>query len=316
MKAVELKKESLQGNVFAIEGDDSYWVSYAEHFFVDLIPEDTRCFDVRYIETLSSYNSILEAIDTPSMMCAEVVVIVRDPKFKGGADSKPSIADIISQVPQDTYLIFSGVQFLTPKLKKMLTVIDASRLDTYDARKTIKGLFGSQEIDNRAMDALIEYTNRDMARIETEVNKLKAYAHGALITLNDIDNLVANTIDNEIYEFCNAIAAKNIVLAYKILDRFVAKGVSYTYILSTIIGQYRRMLHASLTAPISVNDVATSLGSKPFAIQKARESSKKYTKTALKEIVDILVQAEFAFKSGAMSEETAIRTAITNIILK
>ncbi len=315
MKALELTRDTIKGNIFAIEGDDSYWVSYAEHFFVSLVSEENRCFDVRYVDNMASYNAILEAIDTPSLMGDEIVVIVKDSNYKEKSTEKGALQKILSQVPQDTYLVFSKVQFLTPKLKKELVVIDASKLEAYDAKGVIKGFLGDQKIDNDALNALIEYTNRDMARMQTEVNKLQAYALKNKITLQDIEALVANTIDNEVYEFCNAIAVKNLVLAYKILDRFVAKGISYSYILASLIGQYRRMLHASLASDLSNNEVATKMGSKPFAIQKAREASKKYSKVALKQIIDNLVDAEFSFKSGKMSEATAVQSALTKIIM-
>lgn len=314
MKAVDLKKDTLKGNVFAIDGDDSYWVSYAERFFVGLVAEENQSFDVRYVDSITSYSSIIEAIDTPSFMGNDVVAIIKDSSYKEKAAEKGMLKRLIEQVPTDTYLVFSRVQFLTPKIKKEITVIDASRLDAYDAKNVVKGLLGDQKIDNDALNALVEYTNRDMARIQTEVDKLKAYAMDSTITKQDVDQLVANTIENEIYEFCNAIAAKNREMAYKILDRFVAKGISYAYILASLIGQYRRMLHASLASDMSNNDVASKMGAKPFAIQKAREASKKYTKVALKRIVDTLVEAEFAFKSGKMSEATAVQTALTNII--
>ena len=98
-------------------------------------------------------------------------------------------------------------------------------------------------------------------------------------------------------------------------DRFVARGIDFSFILASLIGQYRRLLHCALSKK-SDAELAEALKIKEFAVKKSRETASKYGKATLKSCLDELVDAEFNFKSGVMLDETAVRTAMAKLIAK
>ena len=136
-----------------------------------------------------------------------------------------------------------------------------------------------------------------------------------VINLDMVELLVANTMENEIYDLSNALADKNKVKAMALFDKFVAKGIDYSVILSTLVGQYRRLLHCALSNK-SDSELAEDLKVKEWAIRKSRETATKYGKAVLKACLDDLIDAEFNFKSGLMVDETAVRTAMVKLLAK
>lgn len=73
------------------------------------------------------------------------------------------------------------------------------------------------------------------------------------------------------------------------------------------------MFH-SVLSNLSDFELSEILGVKEYAVKKARMAGGKYTKVRLKEIIDMLVNTEFSFKSGQMTDETAFKTAFYRLI--
>ena len=155
-----------------------------------------------------------------------------------------------------------------------------------------------------------------MSRISNELKKITAYMGTKQVITHDmIELMVANTVENEIYELANALADKNKVKAMGLFDKFVAKGIDYSVILSTLISQYRRLLHCALSNRTD-KELAEDLKIKEWAVKRTRETASRYGKATLKSCLDDLVDAEYNFKSGLMVDETAVRTVMAKLLAK
>ncbi len=308
MRAHELSTAALSGNAYLLKGDDAYWLRQAKRFFVAKVPEEEREFNLRVLNS-ANFDAIVDAVETMSMFPSDPVVIVEEGAYKEAAADKARLAELVANL-QSAILVFVNTA-LSPAIKSKLTVIDCKKSDVFEARKRIPEM--TRAISAAAVDRLIEYTGRDMAAIETECRKLEAYVGSRKIEVEDVELLVANSVENELYEFSGALAAKNKKQAMTILDRFRRKGVASSYLLATLIGQYRRMLYAAIS-PLSPKELAAHLGVKEFAVKKAGETASRYSKSGLKNILFLLTEAELKFKSGEMSEDTAFRTAVARLL--
>lgn len=313
MKVIELKNATLPAGVYYIEGDDEYWKEFAVKYFISLVPEENRDFNLHILEKPDKTDAIVEGLETLSMFPSTTVIIVRGGTIKM---TPTEFTELVKRADGDRYVLFTDADYLTAANKKGITPITCNKQDTFELRRYILSSMPENAIEYRAVDLLMEYTNRDMLRISKELEKLTAYAYGRTVTEEDVKALVANSVENEVFEFTGAIAAGNNALAMTILDRFIARGVSYGYLLATLVGQYRRMLHGALSKK-SNEELAAELGTKEFAIKKARDltgSGKKLRPVYLKYCTDTLTEAEFAFKSGVMSDETAFKCAVDKLI--
>lgn len=306
MKATELIKENIKNRIYLIQGNDLYWVDKSIKFFSELVEKENRDFNLKVIDKATD-ESIVTATATISMFGGANVVIVKDKDYK--TDQEKEIVERLSN-ETDTYLIFVNTT-LTKDLKKKAEVIECDKQDV----SVIKELIKTQlNIDYEAINLLISYLNQDMSKINMEIIKLQAYSNGEKITAGIVKMLVANQIENQIFDLTNAVAQQNKVKTEEILEGFYKKGLPFAMLLSVLINQYRRMLHCSLSN-LEAEELAKILNIKEFAIKKAREVGQKYSKLRLKNLLLKLENAEYSFKSGKMSDETAFKNVITELML-
>lgn len=324
LNAAELKKEDLSYGVYYTVGEDAYWLDTAEKAFRSLVAEDS--FSLFLIDRLNSFADIVGAIETYSFSDEPNVVIVRDSDYRLTEQDK----EILRALRCDEgYVLFKGLScfavdgknkggknkgsFLTSDEKKNFVSIDCGKLDKYACAKRIEKLF-LHGIDRNAAMLLADYGNCDMARINLEVKKLVDYCGDRQTTTDDVYELAVEDTDLQVFMFVNSIVDGKNALAQKQLARLKRRGERPSAILASLISQYRRMLYASIS-PMSDKELADLFRVKEYAVTKVREN-RKISKKQLKATLEKLVDYEYKFKSGVMSEQTAFDAAVAGLIAK
>lgn len=309
MNAFELNKDLLTGGIYCLSGNDSYWIKYAENVFRAMLPEDSLSFFV--FDKIYDISEAINALFTLSFDSDYNVVLVRDGDYKADDKAQKILNKVLQEDIGRNFLVFSGVSFLTPSMRKKVKEIDCGRLDKFKCAKYAQTLF-PQGIEKKALDLLIEYTNCDMARIYTEKEKLISYCNNSQVTLDSVQNLVSNDTELQIYEFVNSIVTGKKKKALSQMEKLINRGEAPSYLISSLISQFRRMLHCSLSK-LDNKTLAEIFNVKEYAILMSRENN-SYSKLKLKSIIEMLIEAEYNFKSGIMSEKTAFDTAIANLL--
>ena len=80
-----------------------------------------------------------------------------------------------------------------------------------------------------------------------------------------------------------------------------------------ISNQFRRLFYASIS-DLTNAELAGLLGVKEFAIMKARQLAKGFSKAQLKKICSLLEEMDYAVKSGAMLQTNALYLLVFNIL--
>ncbi|HQC54771.1 MAG TPA: hypothetical protein PKX91_03495 [Clostridia bacterium] len=329
MKAFDFNITEEKGGAFLLTGKedpstkkqvfDIYLKDLVINAFKSLVPEEHRFFNLKYIEELTDPNVLKEAISTFSMFDSPIVIFVEDDKFKDSADTTKEYIKAISTIEDGVYVIFSGYNSISTALKKALKEIeckiDFKPANLNEIKKICLHMAKDLTLSTKALDTIIEYCNGDLGRISMEIEKLRSYKLGKPIELDDVDLLVENTMDNQIYELSNAISNNEFIKARKMLDRFIEKGVRYSVILGSLTGFYRRMLHASLSN-LSDIELAEVFGVREYSITVARRLAKRYTQMQLMNIVKDLVDAEYLNRSGIIEESTAFNNVISKLMTK
>ena len=331
LKAINFKVNNRGGNAFLLTGDDLYWRDYVINAILALVPEAEREYNVRSFSDIKSIEEAEGAFTSMGFFGGINVVSISGYALKkttkGKGETQPKgeskaqererllLEQVVTGLDENTILILSNSN-IPLNLARYFIEIDCSKLDLPSLREYIPKLIAPKKIDGNALYTLIEFCSRDMLRISNELKKLLAYLGTKQVITNDmVELLVANTIENEIYELANALADKNKVKAMGLFDKFVAKGIDYSIILSTLISQYRRLLHCALSTK-SDQELADDLKIKEWAVKRTRETASRYGKATLKACLDDLVDTEYNFKSGLMLEETAVRTVMAKLCAK
>lgn len=306
LNASDLTADKLSSGVYYTEGNDLYWLGRAEECFRKKIPEGSLALHV--FDRLNDLNEALDALNVISFFGDSNVVIVKDADYKF-TDREHKI--LSGLCVDDGYLFFLGNKNLSSSEKKRFTAVDCSSLDKFACARYAEKLFQGG-IDREALTLLCEYSDCDMARIKLEAEKLNAYCDGKKVTAKDVKELVSEETDLQIFSFVSALTEGKNELAAKRLSFLRQRGESPAYLLSALTGQYARILHAALSTD-SDAELASAMGIKEYAVKKAR-STRTLSKVKLKKTVSMLVDYEFKFKSGLLSDRTAFDAAVARLL--
>jgi len=179
-----------------------------------------------------------------------------------------------------------------------------------------KELIGSQtKIEPSALAELIVRTGSDLWRIENEVEKLKAYKKSQPILKKDVEDLVHQKAEADIFETIDALSVRDKKRALKLIHLHLEKGDSPFYLLSMINYQFRNILEVKDLAeqgmpyPLMANET----GMKPYPFKKSFEFSKRFSLEELKKIYRKLFQIDFKIKRGEIDPKTALDFLVAEI---
>jgi DNA polymerase-3 subunit delta len=161
-------------------------------------------------------------------------------------------------------------------------------------------------VDTRAVQMLAAFVGANLRQLDNELDKLAAYASGRAVTTDDILLLVSDASEAIIWDLTDALSARNPTKAMRTLQVLRRNDDNPFGLLALIARQYRIILkvkeamHSSGGQPAGNQyDIAKRVGEKPYPVQKAMQQARAYTFEELTDILDRLLEADFAMKTGA-----------------
>lgn len=162
-------------------------------------------------------------------------------------------------------------------------------------------------------DHFAEDTRLYLRKLETELDKLSAYARGREITAADVDVLTAEEDVADIFKFTDAIAQRKTADAYIVARGVLARGESPLVIMTMLANQYRLMIIAKENERSSANELAIRIGMHPFPVQKAQEAVRRMQMSDLEAGLLAIAAADEAIKTGAMEDVVALDVLIAEL---
>lgn len=158
-------------------------------------------------------------------------------------------------------------------------------------------------IEPRAVQLLATFVGANLRQLANELDKLATYAAGRAITTADVNLLVSDASEAMIWTLTDALSQRNPRAAMQSLAGLRRGDANAFYLLTMIARQYRIMLKVkdALAGAGSANeyDIAKQLGEKPFPVKKAMQQAAGYSAGELVDVLDRLLEADFAMKTGA-----------------
>ena len=316
--------------IYCIYGDDAYLRETAYGMLSKAIIEDE--FRDMNIATFIPDDGIQNIFDSANELpffgayriCKVVLSALRNED--GQIDKKNSkitnnFIDALSEYSKNinpaTVLIVSFDNKDPIKKMENIEYIDCTKLDMASLSLVIQEILDNEptcQMDSDAKQALIERTSGDMTRISNEIPKLKAYTNGAKITLKDVEEQVFEDTEYAIYALSTAVALKQSDEALKILNVFLANGKNGFTILNSIYAQYRNMLHCSLHAKDTDEEIQNMLGISKGQVYYVRKNIKEYTQLRLKKSVDTIHNLQTAVLSGEKEANGALYEGVLSLL--
>ena len=147
----------------------------------------------------------------------------------------------------------------------------------------------------------ISKVGNDINNIQSELDKLCIYKEqDKTITLNDIDLLISDSIDNIIYEFTNAFLEKDINKLTKMYNDFKISNMGADYLIASLSNTLRQALIIKIlnTDNKSNLEISKIIGKKEFYVKKMLERLYIYSLDDICSLITSLADIDNKLKNG------------------
>ncbi|MEY8417235.1 DNA polymerase III subunit delta [Tissierella praeacuta] len=330
-----INKESLL-SVYLFVGAEEYLMNEAiESLKERYIDESLEALNYMIIDGKEmKFDNILNACETLPFMSSKKLVVIRDISEiieNEGDDLEGKLSSYVEKL--DSYLcliimdrsnklkktskLYKGINKLNGvvefnKLKgKELNIWVENRLKNYKKRISNANLnYFIQEI------GYSDYTSiKTLYDLENELLKLINYVSNNEIVKEDIDMVLAKTLDTNIFNLLASINKKDSDSALKVFNEMYISNEPVQRILAMIIRQLRLMLGYKLYREkgYSEGETQEKLQVKPYEFKKISKESYNFTEKQLEKILNYILELDIKQKTSSHDEKLALEMLIIKL---
>jgi DNA polymerase-3 subunit delta len=172
-------------------------------------------------------------------------------------------------------------------------------------------------IDGRAVQMLADFVGPHLRQLENELEKLALYASGRAITPADVKLLVSDVSEALIWDLTDALSQRNGRGAMQALYDLRRGDINPFQLLTMIARQVRIMIKVKEAMRRGGDEfaIAEQVGEKPYPVKKAMSQASKYSASELDQVMERLLEADYAMKTGA-DVETQIDLLVAELTKK
>lgn len=307
----ELKKK-IYKPVYILSGDEHYYIDVISDFIADDVLSDSeKAFNqtVVYGKDID-VNAIIETSRRFPMMANHQVVIVKEAQ----QIKKLEELELYLKAPQkSTILVICHKLAPGAKvgvgLKKLFTL--AGKVGVYFESKRLydnqvpawiasflaqKGL----SLSPASAELLKDYLGNDLSKVVNELDKLIiTLPQGQTkITTEHIEQNIGISKDFNRFELTNALGARDVLKANRIVDYFAKNPGPNPMLLSTmaIYGYFNKVFKCHFIADKSERSLAVALGVNPFFVSDYLSAAKRYNPRKCVQVFEMLREYDLRSK--------------------
>jgi DNA polymerase-3 subunit delta len=203
-------------------------------------------------------------------------------------------------------------------VQEELATPDAKELPAWIQQRARAGKF---TIEPRAVQLLATFVGPNLRQLNNELEKLSLYAGKRPITADDVNLMVSDASEAMIWNLTDALSQRNPAKAMQSLQALRRGDNHPIYLVTMIARQYRVILKVkdAMRTHAGANeneyDIAKVVRESPYPVKKAMQQAAAYSFTELVDVMDRLVVADNAMKTGA-DPETEIDLLIAELTQK
>ncbi|QCX24937.1 DNA polymerase III subunit delta [Companilactobacillus futsaii] len=326
MKVAELKNNLKQGNlsnVYLVTGKEQVFIKEIQKSFKEIISTEERemNFSNFDLEEVSIADLINEAISAP-FFGERRLVFAQHPYFLTGERAKNVIeqnVDLLIKYIQDPtpstiLVIFASYDKLdarkkiTKQLKKMATVVDAGQMEGPVLNRTIKTDLNKAgyEIEQNALELLINKTKGNYSLITNQLDKLKLYSlQTKKIDQTAVNELVPQSLEDNVFDLTTQILNKNIYKAEELYNQFLLQKIDPILLIAIIISQLRLLIQIQILSEKGLSEatIAKNLRLNPYRVKYSYRQAKSLNRKRLQVMYSDCVNLDYQIKSGQGDKE-------------
>ena len=162
-----------------------------------------------------------------------------------------------------------------------------------------------KKIDGAAAELLAYLVGNNLQELVSQIEKLCVYCGKKdCIDVADVKAIVSDTKAESVFEFTDALGAKDLSKALKMLTSLLQDGEVPLRILGAVSRHYRQLwqVRELLDRKVPSAELAKASGINPYFLKKVTDQARNYTVGELKQIFERMLELDLAFKSGGLEE--------------
>lgn len=323
VRAVDLLINGVENPapVYLLKGTDGYVRREVVRTLQETVPPEARDMCLEEYGDDDDMSWVVAGLSTVSMFGGRKVVYLRRQKDLNEKEKK-LLEEYVSD-PADTAILLiddKGQNYI--RIAQKCVTVDCNTATESEVKAYISAILRESGASARdaALSKLYSYCGGDLGRIVAETRKLISYADvGSEITENDVEQLVAADVEYKMFEMTSAFTDGKSEQALSVLASFRAKGEPPVKLLYSITSTYRKIFHlaiSDLPSDEEAKAVDMSVKAVEFNRRMIEQNKKKIPGyiVKLKALVEYLYDLEYKFKSGVISDESALNMAVAKIL--
>lgn len=296
----ELKKRQFKP-VYWLEGEEEYFidqvVNYAEH---SILSEAEAGFNLSiFYGKDTAWADLLNSCRKYPMFSDMQVVILKEAQSMKDIDKlesyieKPLTSTILFVAYKNKKV--DGRTKLAKLLKDKAVVLTSKKLYDNELPEWTNQLVKTKgyTITNKALFLLIDHIGNDLGRLNNEINKLVLnLGERRNITDDDIEQFVGVSKEFNVFELQQAIAAKDLYKAIRIIQYFDAnpKAAPIQLIFPSLYNFFSKVMMVYAVPSKNEKEVAAAIGVNNFFVRDYVQAATRYSHHEVEKLLLLLHQ--------------------------
>ena len=164
-------------------------------------------------------------------------------------------------------------------------------------------------ITPRAIEELVSLVGGNLWAMDTELEKLATYCGDQIADVQDVRDLASPAKQSTVFNLVDAIMARQTSVALSLMEQLLFAGNSGPALLSLIARQARLVVLAQELTALKVpqSNWGKHLGiTQDFVIRKTNEQAHRFSSAQVRNLYQLLVEADLSMKTGSLTDELAL----------
>ncbi|MQG65772.1 MAG: DNA polymerase III subunit delta [SAR202 cluster bacterium] len=315
--------------IIVLEGKDEYRLSerVSEFRLTVTPPEMSDINTTRLDGNIVTIEELLTSLTTVPFMADRRLVIVEGLLNRLGGSKKDlgewlNFPDLLKNLPPTANLLLIEREPI-PSNKLLSTILRLGQvekfsplrhrdlLDWINTRCSKLGL----DIERTAVALIADSVGSELRLIDSELNKIKTYSRGRLITREDITLMVPYVRQQNVFRVVDSVIEGRTRDALNASSMLIELGESPSGIVRMIERQLRFLILAKhlLSRKIPTGDIGKHINLSGYPLQKTLEMERKISQARIMSMHDNLLKSNIRVREGKLTEQESFDLLISEL---
>ena len=315
--------------IVVLEGKDEYRLSErVSEFRLTVTPPEMSDINTTMLDgNIVTIEELLTSLSTVPFMADRRLVIVEGLLNRLGGSKKDlgewlNFPDLLKDLPPTANLLLIEREPI-PSNKLLSTILRLGQvekfsplrhrdlLDWINTRCSKLGL----EIERTAVALIADSVGSELRLIDSELNKIKTYSRGRLITREDITLMVPYVRQQNVFRVVDSVIEGRTRDALNASSMLIGLGESPSGIVRMIERQLRFLILAKhlLSRKIPTGDIGKHINLSGYPLQKTLEMERKISQARIMSMHDNLLKSNIRVREGKLTEQESFDLLISEL---